>query len=121
MFSLYNYALILITRQANKISLNYLRILNKNYYRSRKYHNYDWKNRTIFQHVGILFVFKYNPMYIVYPATVIFLKNEKKPCVIFSVGDSDPQIRIRDPPIFTGVQIRKRSAIISCGSHICGS
>ena len=31
-----------------------------------------------------------------------------------SVGDPDPdpQIRIRDPPIFTGIQIRKRSAII---------
>ena len=33
----------------------------------------------------------------------------------FSVGDPDPdpQIRIRDPPIFTGIQIRKRSAEIS--------
>ena len=35
--------------------------------------------------------------------------------VYTSVGDPDPdpQIRIRDPPIFTGIQIRKRSAIIS--------
>ena len=29
-----------------------------------------------------------------------------------SVGDPDPQIRDPDPRIFTGIQIRKRSAII---------
>ena len=40
-----------------------------------------------------------------------------------SVGDPDPdpQIRDPDPRIFTGIQIRKGSAIICHADLICGS
>ena len=43
--------------------------------------------------------------------------------VVYSVGDPDPdpQIRDPDPRIFTGIQIRKGSAIICHADLICGS
>ena len=43
--------------------------------------------------------------------------------VLNSVGDPDPdpQIRDPDPRIFTGIQIRKGSAIICHADLICGS
>ena len=74
---------------------------------------------------------------------VVFLSFSKKECIICtylyqdhkfqenqsynnqnsSVGDPDPdpQIRDPDPRIFTGIQIRKGSAIICHADLICGS